>query len=83
MVGRELQKIRPYGEDHRGHVWGGKTGGGAASTCMPRMTGVFEELDSDSDGDGYGVQLDGKFRGDELHFTGADLGMRSKRRKTV
>ena len=22
MVGRELQKIRPYGEDHQGLVWG-------------------------------------------------------------
>ena len=22
MVDRELQKIRPYGEDHRGLVWG-------------------------------------------------------------
>ena len=22
MVGRELQKIRPYGEDHQGLAWG-------------------------------------------------------------
>ncbi|MCJ1384825.1 hypothetical protein MMC17_007943 [Xylographa soralifera] len=33
----------------------------------------FEELDSDSD-DGQGVHLDRSFAGDDLHFTGADLG---------
>ena len=41
----------------------------------------FEEIDSESDEDGDGVGIDGKFRGDELHFTGADLGKRTKRRK--
>ncbi|MCJ1387801.1 hypothetical protein MMC18_000644 [Xylographa bjoerkii] len=33
----------------------------------------FEELESDSD-DGQGVDLDRSFAGDDLHFTGADLG---------
>ncbi|MCJ1400593.1 hypothetical protein MMC11_003799 [Xylographa trunciseda] len=33
----------------------------------------FEELDSESD-DGQGVDLDRSFAGDDLHFTGADLG---------
>ena len=41
----------------------------------------FEEIDSESDEDGHGVGIDGKFRGDELHFTGADLGKRSKHMK--
>ncbi|MCJ1295775.1 hypothetical protein MMC34_007339 [Xylographa carneopallida] len=35
--------------------------------------GRFEEVDSDSD-DGQGVHLDRSFAGDDLHFTGADLG---------
>ncbi|MCJ1483053.1 hypothetical protein MMC06_003219 [Schaereria dolodes] len=37
----------------------------------------FEELDSDNE-DGQGVELDGSFASDELHFTGADLGLRSR-----
>lgn len=37
-------------------------------------------MDSDED-DGQGVGLDGAFVSDELHFTGADLGRRSRRRK--
>ncbi|KAK3168022.1 hypothetical protein OEA41_004468 [Lepraria neglecta] len=42
--------------------------------------GRVEELDSDED-DGQGVGLDGAFLSDELHFTGEDLGRRSRRRK--
>ncbi|MCJ1431723.1 hypothetical protein MMC27_001078 [Xylographa pallens] len=37
----------------------------------------FEELDSDSD-DGQGVHLDRSSAGDDLHFTGADLGRGSR-----
>ena len=33
----------------------------------------FQEIDSDSD-DGQGVTIDGSFAGDQLYFTGADLG---------
>ncbi|KAI4171275.1 MAG: hypothetical protein LQ343_004352 [Gyalolechia ehrenbergii] len=40
----------------------------------------FEELDSDDD-DGQGVTLDGTYFGDELHFTGADLGAYSRSRR--
>ena len=40
----------------------------------------FEEIDSDED-DGQGVGLDGPFVSDELHFTGADMGRRSRRRQ--
>ena len=41
----------------------------------------FEELDSDSDDD-QGVALDGSFAGDELQFTGADLGAYMRNRQT-
>ena len=40
----------------------------------------FEEVDSDED-DGQGVGLDKAFVSDELHFTGEDLGRRSRRRR--
>ncbi|KAL8795779.1 MAG: hypothetical protein Q9195_001831 [Heterodermia aff. obscurata] len=40
----------------------------------------FEEIDSDSD-DGQGVVLDGSFAGDELKFTGADLGAYMRNRQ--
>ncbi len=39
-----------------------------------------EEIDSDED-DGQGVGLDGVFVSDELHFTGANLDQRSRRRQ--
>ena len=41
----------------------------------------FEEIDSDSD-DEQGVVLDGSFAGDELQFTGADLGTYMRNRQT-
>ena len=41
----------------------------------------FEEIDSDSD-DEQGVDLDGSFAGDELQFTGADLGAYMRNRQT-
>ena len=41
----------------------------------------FEEIDSDSD-DEQGVVLDGSFAGDELRFTGADLGVYMRNRQT-
>ena len=41
----------------------------------------FEEIDSDSD-DEQGVVLDGSFAGDELQFTGADLGAYMRNRQT-
>ena len=41
----------------------------------------FEELDSE-DGDGQGVGLDERFISDELRFTGADLGLHSRRRRS-
>ena len=41
----------------------------------------FEEKDSDSD-DEQGVVLDGSFAGDELQFTGADLGAYMRNRQT-
>ena len=40
----------------------------------------FEEIDCDSD-DSEGVGLEGSFRSDELYFTGADLGQRSRNRR--
>ncbi|CAD6575640.1 MAG: hypothetical protein ASARMPRED_007411 [Alectoria sarmentosa] len=40
----------------------------------------FEEINSDED-DGQGVGLDGAFVSDELQFTGANMGRRSRRRQ--
>ena len=42
MVGRELQKIRPYGEDHRGLVWGRKIGE-VAGIWTGRMIDVLKK----------------------------------------
>ncbi len=43
----------------------------------------FEEIDSEDNDDGQGVGLNGTYPSDELHFTGADLGLgiRSRQRR--
>ncbi|KAG8525491.1 uncharacterized protein KY384_009135 [Bacidia gigantensis] len=43
----------------------------------------FQEVESDSEDSDAGVGLDRKFKSDELHFTGADLGGVSKRRRKI
>ena len=43
----------------------------------------FEELNTNTDDSDADVDLDRNFRGDELHFTGADLGRLSKRKEYI
>ncbi|KAL8723654.1 MAG: hypothetical protein Q9225_000097 [Loekoesia sp. 1 TL-2023] len=53
--------------------WGRSSWSKASARRKPQER-YFEELDSDDD-DGQGVTLDGNYFSDELHFTGADLGI--------
>lgn len=59
----------------------GRRRNGRDSYSQQQENRRFEEIDSDSD-DGEGIGLEGSFYGDELHFTGADLGQRSRNRRT-
>ncbi|KAL9006707.1 MAG: hypothetical protein Q9188_000581 [Gyalolechia gomerana] len=58
----------------------GRSSGSRANAKRKSQERYFEELDSDDD-DGQGVTLDGTYFGDELHFTGADLGAYSRSRR--
>ena len=59
---------------------GKRRGGSSMQEQQREEDRRFEEVDSDED-DGQGVELDKAFVSDELHFTGADLGQRSRRRR--
>ena len=76
MVGRDLPKLCPHGEDHQG-----RRGAGRAQTMGARSKRIVggnrqssvEELDSDDDTDtqGVGLNFDKKrFASDPLQFTG-------------
>ncbi|KAK4698042.1 PRA1 family protein 1, partial [Lecanoromycetidae sp. Uapishka_2] len=57
----------------------GKRRGGLNKQAQYEEDIRFEEIDSDED-DGLGVALDEEMVGDDLHYTGTDMGRRSRRR---
>jgi len=79
VVGRELHMICPWGRPS-GARQGKRRKGRDAYSSHRKEGRRFEEIDSDTD-DGEGVGLEGSLSSDDLLFTGADLGQRSRTRR--